>query len=86
MPTMDKAQALQGLTAVFRQVFDDPVLVLRDDMSAADVKGWDSLNHIDLIVAVERQFKIRFTTREVTALKTVGDLADLTARKVSATP
>jgi len=55
--------------------------VLREDMTAADVKNWDSLNHIDLIVAVEREFKIRFTTAEVTTLKNVGALAALVDKK-----
>jgi acyl carrier protein len=86
MPAMDQTQALLALTDVFRNVFDDPGLELRDGMTAADVENWDSLNHIDLIVAIERKFKIKFTTREVTGLKTVGDLAELTARKVSAVP
>jgi acyl carrier protein len=86
MPPMDHTQALQGLTDVFRTVFDQPNLILHDAMTAADVENWDSLNHIDLIVAVEKKFKIKFTTREVTGLKTVGDLAELTAKKVSATP
>jgi acyl carrier protein len=86
MPAMDQAQAMQGLTDVFRTVFDQPALVLRYDMTAADVENWDSLNHIDLIVAIERKFKIRFTTREIAGLKTVGDLAELTAKKVSAAP
>ena len=81
---MDKTQALLALTEVFRQVFDQPTLVLTDAMTAADVHNWDSLNHIDLIVAVEKKFKIKFTTREVTGLKTVGDLAELTAKKASA--
>jgi len=81
---MDKTQALLALTEVFRQVFDQPTLVLTDAMTAADVQNWDSLNHIDLIVAVEKKFKIKFTTREVTGLKTVGDLAELTAKKASA--
>ena len=83
MPSMDKAQALQSLTDVFREVFDKPDLVLTESMTAADVENWDSLNHIDLIVAVERKFKIKFTTREVTGLKTVGELAELTAQKAS---
>jgi len=83
---MDQTQALENLTDVFRTVFDQPNLVLHDAMTAADVENWDSLNHIDLIVAVEKKFKIKFTTREVTGLKTVGDLADLTAKKVTATP
>jgi acyl carrier protein len=50
-------------------------------MTAADVKNWDSLNHIDLIVAVEREFKIRFTTAEVTTLKNVGELISLVDKK-----
>jgi len=83
---MDHTQALENLTDVFRTVFDQPNLVLHNAMTAADVENWDSLNHIDLIVAVEKKFKIKFTTREVTGLKTVGDLADLTAKKVTATP
>jgi acyl carrier protein len=86
MPAMNQPQALQGLTEVFRSVFDQPDLVLHEAMTAADVENWDSLNHIDLIVAVERKFKVKFTTREVTGLQTVGDLAELTAKKVSAAP
>src|SRR5271165_3476134 len=84
MPLVDKEQALLELTDVFRQVFDSPGLVLHDAMTAADVENWDSLNHIDLIVAIEGKFKIKFTTREITRLETVGDLAELTAKKVSA--
>jgi len=83
---MDQTQALENLTDVFRTVFDQPDLVLHNAMTAADVENWDSLNHIDLIVAIEKKFKIKFTTREVTGLKTVGDLADLTAKKVAAAP
>jgi len=83
---MDQTQALENLTDVFRTVFDQPNLVLHNAMTAADVENWDSLNHIDLIVAIEKKFKIKFTTREVTGLKTVGDLADLTAKKVAAAP
>jgi acyl carrier protein len=86
MPAMDPTQVIQGLTDVFRTVFDQPELVLRDDMTAADVENWDSLNHIDLIVAIERKFKIKFTTREITGLKTVGDLAELIAMKVGVAP
>jgi len=59
---MDQTQALENLTDVFRTVFDQPNLVLHDAMTAADVENWDSLNHIDLIVAVEKKFKIKFTT------------------------
>lgn len=50
-------------------------------MTATDVEDWDSLNHINLIVAIEREFKIKFTTAEVAGLKNAGDLMDLIVRK-----
>jgi len=50
-------------------------------MTAVDVAEWDSLNHINLIVAIEREFKIKFTTAEVAGLKNAGDLIDLILRK-----
>lgn len=70
------------LTAIFRDVFDDESLVLRDDLTAEDVENWDSLTHINLIVAIEKEFRIRFTTAEVSGLKNVGELEALAAAKV----
>ena len=57
------------LQEIFRQVFDDPTIVLRDDMTAADVEGWDSVTHIDLLIAVERALGIKFATAEMSRLK-----------------
>jgi len=74
MKAVSTSEIFQTLTVLFREILDEPTLVLREDLTAADVKSWDSLNHIDLIVAVEREFGIRFTTREVTSLKNVGEL------------
>jgi acyl carrier protein len=79
----DTQQRLQG---IFRDIFDDDSIVLRDDMTAADVHNWDSLNHIDLIVAVEREFKIKFTTADVTSLKNVGQLLALVDKKRTPKP
>jgi acyl carrier protein len=69
------------LTSIFRDVFDDDSLTLHDDMTADNVKGWDSLAHVDLIVAIEKEFKIRFTTGEISGLKSVGELTALVSRK-----
>ena len=69
------------LTAIFRDVFDDESLALRPDLTAAEVENWDSLSHINLIVAIERGFKIKFATREVASLKNVGELVDLIRQK-----
>jgi acyl carrier protein len=62
----DSRSALQE---IFRDVFDDSTIVLRDDMTAADVDGWDSVTHIDLLIAVERSLGIRFATAEMSRLK-----------------
>ena len=71
----------QPLTEVLRSVFDEELLVLSPEMTAADVENWDSLSHIDMIAAVEKQFKVRFTTAEVSSLKNVGGLAQLIQSK-----
>jgi acyl carrier protein len=70
-----------NLTAVFRQVFSQPSLEIEDGTTAADVAGWDSLTHVTLIFAIEQRFGVKFSTREVQALKTVGDLVRLIERK-----
>ncbi len=57
---------------VFRDVFDDPSLVLRDEMASEDIEGWDSLTHINLIVAVERKLGIKFATAEIGRTKEPG--------------
>ena len=57
---------------VFRQVFDDPEIVLRDEMTADDIPGWDSLTHINLMVATEKRFKIKFATAEISKMKEDG--------------
>jgi acyl carrier protein len=69
------------LTGVFQHVFSDETLRLSRVTTADDVEGWDSLMHINLIVAVEREFEIRFTTREIAGLQNVGEFMDLIARK-----
>jgi len=67
---------------VFQIVFDDLDLMVGRQTTAKDVEDWDSLTHINLIVAVEKEFKIRFTTAEVTNLKNVGELIDAILRKI----
>jgi acyl carrier protein len=67
MPSLRDVRA--ELQEIFRQVFDDPTIVLRDDMTAADVEGWDSVTHIDLLIAVEQALGIKFATAEMSRLK-----------------
>jgi acyl carrier protein len=80
---MDENGVKQKLTTIFRDIFDDPSLQLSSEMTAADVENWDSLSHIDLIVAVEKQFNIKLTTAEVRGLNNVGDFISLIAKKAA---
>jgi len=78
---MGNSEVMSRLTSVFQRVFGDETLSLARGTTARDVEGWDSLMHINLIVAIEREFKIRFTTREIATLQNVGELTDLIVRK-----
>lgn len=74
---------LSRLESLFRGVFDQPALQITRGTSAKDIAGWDSFAHVNLIVAIEEDFGIRFTTREIGAFTCVGDVIDLLARKVA---
>lgn len=69
----------QQLTQIFRDTLDNDTISLTSNTTAADVPGWDSLMHVSLILAVERSFKIRFSTTEVGGLSNVGELVELIA-------
>lgn len=71
----------EKLQDVFREVFDDGAIEISDGMTAADIEEWDSLEHIVLIVAVEKAFNVKFKTVEVISLKNVGEMIDLLERK-----
>jgi acyl carrier protein len=80
---MDREGVEPRLNAIFQDIFDDPSFKIADVMTAADVEGWDSLSHIDLIVAVEKEFKIKFTTADVRGLNNVGDFINLISKKAA---
>jgi len=62
------------LNGVFQQVFEDDAIQISDNTTADDIDGWDSLSHVNLILAVETTFKIRFSQKELLTFKNVGDL------------
>jgi len=65
--------------------FRNPQLVLRDDLKAPDVPGWDSFNHINLVMQIEEDFGVRFTTEEIAELANVGEFKSLIVRKLAST-
>lgn len=71
---MDSNQLLTELTPIFRDVLDNESINLTTGTSAADVDEWDSLSHIQLVVNIEKHFKIRFSSTEIHQWATVGDL------------
>jgi acyl carrier protein len=71
----------ERLTAIFRDVFNDDSIILHEDMTAGEVESWDSLTHVDLILAIEKEFRIRLTTGEISGLRSVGQLTELVSRK-----
>jgi acyl carrier protein len=73
---MDSAEIYPRLQHVFDEVFDEEI-ELQPGTTAKDVEGWDSLAHIRLLMTVEREFGIKFSTLEINGLATVGDLVAL---------
>lgn len=69
---------LDILTPIFREILENDEIALTENTVAADIPEWDSLNHIYLVVAIEKYFKVKFTTHQIQSWKCVGDvLTDL---------
>ncbi|WP_294250985.1 acyl carrier protein [uncultured Chryseobacterium sp.] len=78
---MDNNEILAKLTEVFRQELDNEEINLTPETTADDIEEWDSLSHIQLIVAVEKAFKIRFTSSEIQTWNNIGEMMDSIASK-----
>jgi acyl carrier protein len=75
---------LAEVQEIFRAVFDRPDLVITRESNASNVEDWDSLTHINLVMAIEKKYKIKFALGELKELENVGDLLDLIQKKLSA--
>lgn len=80
---MEKSEILKTLNDVFIDVLDNDDIVLTYETTANDVEDWDSLNHIQLVVAVEKLFKIRFSSQEIQNWGNVGDLINSISDKLN---
>ena len=72
---------LENLEPVFHQVFDDQSITLQRETTADDIEEWDSLTHMNLAIALELKFSIKFALGELQKLKNVGDMLDLINKK-----
>ena len=80
---MKRNEIIEKLTHIFREVFNDNSIELRDDMTAADVENWDSLTHMLMITKVEEDLGIKFKLKELNKLKQVGDIISLVEEKTA---
>ena len=71
---MEQDAILKDLNNIFIKVFEDDSIQLNENTTTADIEAWDSLNHIQMITAVEKHYKIRFNLNELLNFKNVGDL------------
>ena len=74
---------LAEFTPIFREVFDDDTIVITRLTTADDIDAWDSLSHMNMVMAIEIKFGVRFALGELPTLRNVGDLVDLTAKKLA---
>jgi acyl carrier protein len=81
---MKQEEILAGVAEVIRQNFEDDTLSISAETTAADVPGWDSIAHIELMISVEDRFGIRFTTGETAAMKNVGQMVEFMSRRLRA--
>ena len=78
---MDSKTIYTRLNKVFRDVFDDDSITVNPKTTAKDIEDWDSLEHITLISAVEREFKMKFKMGEISSMKNVGEMASIVAAR-----
>ena len=78
---MEKQAIIHEVNEIFKDVLDNEDIVIDGNTTARDVEEWDSLNHIQLVVAIEKHFKVRFTTQEIQSWKNVNEMADCILKK-----
>lgn len=81
---MSGTEILAQLNAIFIDTIDNDAVVLKEETTANDIEEWDSLTHIQLVVAIEKHFKIRFTSKEIQSWENVGEMVESILSKFSA--
>ncbi len=79
---MTRERVFNGVQEIFRDIFDEDDLVMNDATNSDEIEEWDSLNHINLVSAIEKEFKIKFTLGELMTLKDVGAMIDSIVAKL----
>ena len=73
----------ERLNNVFRDIFDDETIEVHPETTSDDIEDWDSLEHINLVVAVEQEFGMKFNMNEVTTMKNVGEMVEIIKKSMT---
>ena len=79
---LTREEVFNRLTKVFQDVFDDEEICLTDNTVSSDIEDWDSLNHINLVVSVEKEFGIKFSMGETQKMKNVGEMVSIIQERI----
>ncbi|MBR6328072.1 MAG: acyl carrier protein [Lachnospiraceae bacterium] len=77
---MTREEIFSIVTDIFRDVFDDDTLEIGETTNAEDIEDWDSLEHIELVINMEKKFSLKFNIKEVNKLENVGQMVDMIQR------
>ena len=80
---MTHEEIMQKLNAIFQDIFDDDSIVVTESTTADDIDEWDSLEHINLVDTVEKEFGMKFRMQEVSGMKNVGEMAEIIAQRTA---
>ena len=79
---MTREEVFDGVQDIFRDIFDEDDMLISDTTNSDEIEDWDSLNHINLVSAIEKEFEIKFSLGELITLKNVGAMVDLMLEKL----
>ena len=80
---MDIKDVISQVNEIFKEVLDNDSILIGAATTAADVEEWDSLSHIELVVSIEKHFKIRFTSSEIQSFRNVGEMCEAIEKKLN---
>ena len=79
---MTHEEIMEKVNEIFRDVFDDDTLMITDSTNSDDIEDWDSLEHISLIISMEKEFSLKFDIKEVNKLENVGQMVEMIREKL----
>lgn len=79
---MSKEEIYDKLNTIFQDVFDDDTITVHEETTSADIEDWDSLEHINLVSTIEKEFGFKFTMGQVVSMKNVGEMVSIIEEKV----